>query len=140
MPDASVPVTVVVGTGGADIATVVVKTGGGGAGGRLDVVDRDGGAGGRFDVVDRGEAPDAAVVGVSVVAVSPPPPRVAYTPSTAAAAARTPTAEARIGTARDFRWGGGVLASLLRNCVGACGSTAPRFGDVAAARVGADAG
>ena len=55
------------------------------------MVDSDGGA-------------DDAVVGVSVVVVSPFPPRVAYTPSTAATAARTPTADPRIGTARDFRW------------------------------------
>jgi hypothetical protein len=104
------------------IAAVVVTTGGGGAGGRLDIVDRDEG------------------VDDAVVAVSPLPPRVAYTPSTAAATARTPTAEARIGTARDFRWGGGGIGSLLRSCVGAFGFTAPCFGGVAAARVGADAG
>jgi hypothetical protein len=72
MPDASVPVMVVVGVGGADIATVVVTAGGGGAGGRLDIVDK-------------GEGADAAVVGVSVVDASPLPPRVAYMPSAAAA-------------------------------------------------------
>jgi hypothetical protein len=117
------------------IAAVVVTTGGGGGGARLDVV----GGGGRVEDI---------VVEASVVDVSPPPPpppppppsRVAYTPSTVAAAASTPTADARIGTARDFRWGGAAVAALLRSCVGASGSAAPRLGDVAAARVGADAG
>ena len=107
--------------------STVVMTDGGGAGGRLDVVDGDKGV-------------DDAVVGVSVVVVSPPPPRVAYTPSIAAAAASTPTADARIGTARDYRLPGAAAASPSRSCVGASGSTAPRLGEVAAARVGAEAG
>lgn len=114
-------VRVCVGTG-VLIAAVVGTTGGGGAGGRLDVVDRD-------------EGVDEAVVDTS-----PLPPRVAYTPSTAAVAASTPTADARIGTVRDFRWFGGVVASPLRSCVGAFGFTAPRLGGIAAAKVGADAG
>ena len=121
-----VTVRVCVGTG-VVIAAVVVTTGGGGGGARLDVV----GGGGRIEDI---------VVEVSVVDVSPPPSRVAYTPSTVAAAASTPTADARMGTARDFRWGGAAVAALLRSCVGASGSAAPRFGEVAAARVGADAG
>ena len=112
---------------GAMISAVVVTTGGGGAGGRLDLSVGDGGV-------------EAAVVGVSVVGVFPLPPWVAYTPSTTAATASTPTADARIGTARDFRWGGADVASPLRICVGASGSTEPRFGAVAAASVGADAG
>ncbi len=123
MADASVPVTAVVDTCGADVAT-----GGWGAGGRVGVVN------------DRDEGADAALVGVSLVDLSPLPPRVAYTPSTAAATASTPTADARIGTVRDFRWGRAVVASPLRSCVRASGSTAPRFGDAGAARVGAEAG
>lgn len=107
--------------------TTDVVIGGGGAGARLVVSEEDGGA-------------DADVVGVLVVDVFAPPPRDTYTPSTIAAMARTPMADARIGTARDFRWGGAGVGSLLRSCVGVLGSAALRLGGVAAARVGADAG
>ena len=123
MADASIPVTEVVGACGAD-----VTTGGWGAGGRVGVV------------ADRDEGAAAAVVGMSVVDVAPVPPRVAYTPSAAAATASTPTADARIGTARNLRSGGAAGTASLRSCVGASGSTARRLGDVAAASVGADAG
>ena len=106
---------------------VVSATAGGGDGGT------------RLDVVDIGGGVEVAVVEVSVVDVSPVPPRVAYTPSAAAATTSTPVDDARIGTVRDFRWGGAVVAPALRSCVGASGSTAPDFGGVAAS-VGADAG
>ena len=104
-----------------------------------------GGGGARLVVIVGDEGADAGVVGVSVVGVfldgvSSLPPRVAYTPSTVAAAASTATADARIGTVRDFRWGGAAGTSPFRSCVGASGSPAARFGDVVAARVGADAG
>ena len=127
------------GCGGAATVVVTVRVGGGA--GAVVVSATAGGADGgtRLDVVDIGGV-EVAVVEVSVVDVSPVPPRVAYTPSAAAAAAITPTADARIGTARDFRWGGAVVASPVRSRVGASGSTAPDFGDVAAASVGADAG
>ncbi len=103
------------------------------------------GGGARLVVTGGDEGADVGVVGVSVTGVfldgaSPLPPRVAYTPSAAAVTASTPTAEARIGTVRDFRWGRAVVASTFRSCVGASESTARRLADVAAARVGADAG
>ena len=128
----AVTVRVCVGTG-VVIAAVVGTTGGGDAGAGLDVAGRRGG-------VVEATVIEVVVVGVLPDGMSTLPPRVAYTPRAVAATTSIPTADARIGTARDFRWGGGVVAELSRRRVGASGSTAPRLGDVAATRVGAEAG
>jgi hypothetical protein len=133
--------TVAVGVGTcAAVAAVGGAIDGRGAGRRLDLVEVDGEVVDVAGMVDVDGEVDDVWGGVAVGGVSALPPRVAYTPSTAATTVSTPTAEARIGTAGDFRRGGATTTSPLRSCVEVSGSTILRLGNVAAERVGAEAG